>query len=354
MRLRLTRYVVRTVISGALLVLAVLVSLDAVFSFFGEADEVGRGDYTLGMAALYMLLTVPARIYELFPAAVAIGGVLGLGGLAANSELVVMRAAGISVRQLTGMVLQAGVLMMVAIVAIGEGVAPTAQQYAERLRANAIAGQGESRGASGVWVRDGQRFINVGVVLPDLVLRDIDVYEFDGHRLRQALHAERAQYVDGDWRLHDIDSTRIDGENLVTGYSATATWDELVRPELVDLLAVSPMSLSIWRLHRYVEYLRENRLESARFELAFWQKIATPLSTLVMLLLALPVIFGSLRTTGAGQRVFIGSLIGIGYYVLAELSAHIGIVYGVAAPLASLAPAALFALFGMWGLRRTF
>lgn len=350
----LGRYVIRAVIVGAVLVLAVLVSLDTVFTFVGEVDQVGRGDYSLAVAVLYMLLTVPSRMYELFPAAVAIGGILGLGGLAANSELTVMRAAGISLRQIAGMVLQAGVLLMIAIVALGEGIAPSAQQYAERMRASAIAGQGDARGTSGVWVRTGDRFVNVGVLLPDQVLRNIEVYEFDGHRLEQALHADRAVFSDGRWHLHDIDRTRIeDGGSLVTAYSEREVWDELVRPELVDLLAVSPMSLSIWRLASYVDYLRANRLESARFELAFWQKISTPLSTLVMLLLALPVIFGSLRSAGVGQRVFVGSLIGVGYYILSELFAHVGIVYGLAPAVASLAPAALFTLVGLLLLRRS-
>ncbi|MEX0606496.1 MAG: LptF/LptG family permease, partial [Halofilum sp. (in: g-proteobacteria)] len=77
MRLMLTRYVVRAVMIGAVLVLAVLVSLDSVFTFIGEVDQVGRGDYSLSVAAVYMLLSMPSRIYELFPAAVAIGGILG-------------------------------------------------------------------------------------------------------------------------------------------------------------------------------------------------------------------------------------------------------------------------------------
>ncbi|MDZ7749804.1 MAG: LptF/LptG family permease [Halofilum sp. (in: g-proteobacteria)] len=115
---------------------------------------------------------------------------------------------------------------------------------------------------------------------------------------------------------------------------------------------MSPASLPIWRLGPYVEYLEANRLEAGRFQLAFWQKIATPLSTLVMLLLALPIVFGSLRSAGTGQRVFLGSLIGIAYYLLSELFAHIGIVYGLAAPVAALAPAALFTVVGVAALRR--
>lgn len=350
---RLGRYVARTVVSGALLVLAVLVSLDLLLAFFGEANQVGKGDYDLAAAALYLLLTIPARIYELFPAAVAIGGVLGLGALAANSELVVMRASGISTRRIVGMVMQGGIVLMAVIVLVGEWVAPPSQQFAERMRGAAISGQGDVRGAHGLWVRDGSRFINVGTVLPGYVLRDIEVYEFDGRRLARALSARRAVYRDGVWRVSGIDSTHITADGIRTEHQEEAAWQRLVRPELFQLLAVTPDSLSIWRLHRYVDYLRDNRLDAARFELAFWRKIATPLSTLVMLLLALPVIFGSLRSAGTGQRVFVGSLIGIGYYLLSELFAHIGIVYGLTAPMAALAPAVIFTVIGVYALRRT-
>lgn len=350
---RLGRYVARTVIGGALLVLAVLVSLDTLLTFFGETGEIGRGDYDLAAAALYLILTIPARVYELFPAAVAIGGVLGLGALAANSELVVMRGSGISTRRIVGMVMQGGIVLMVAIVIVGEWVAPPSQQYAEHMRGAAIAGQGSVRGAHGLWVRDGTRFINVGTVLPGHVLRDIQVYEFDGRRLERALSARRAVYQDGIWRVTGIDSTHITDGGVRTDHQDEAAWQRLVRPELFQLLAVTPDSLPIWRLHRYVEYLRDNRLDAARFELAFWRKVATPLSTLVMLLLALPVIFGSLRSAGAGQRVFVGSLIGVGYFLLSELFAHVGIVYGLAAPVAALAPAALFTVIGVVALRRT-
>lgn len=349
----LARYVARSVIGGALLVLAVLISLDALFGFFGELDNLGEGDYHLGTAALYILLTVPGSTYELFPAAVAIGGVLGLGTLAANSELIVMRAAGISVWRIILMVMQGGVVLMVLIVAVGEGVAPVSQQTAERFRAAAISGQGLSQGQRGLWVRDDGRFISVGEILPGRVLRDIEIYSFDGVRLVQALRADRAVHTGEGWRIDEIDLTRFDGATLSTARVETERREGLVRPELFQLLTVSPESLPVWQLYEYVRYLQTNDLEAERFSLALWKKFEKPLSTLVMLLLALPVIFGSLRHAGTGQRVFVGSLIGIGYYLVAELFSHIGIVYGLAAPIAAMAPVLLFTAVGAYALRRT-
>lgn len=350
----LGRYIARTVIAGSVLVLAVLLSLNTLFAVTREIGSTGQGDYGLAEALLYVLLTMPADIYELFPAAVAIGGVVGLGALAANSELLVMRAAGISTGRIVGMVMQGGLVLMTAIVLVGEFVAPASQQYAERMRSSAIAGQSDVRGPSGLWLRDGNRFVNVGEILPGYVLRDVTVYEFDGRRLQRSLRADRAHYErrEDRWRLFEVRSTRLDSDRLATGADDEIVRPRLVPPDLFSVLTVSPETLPGWRLYSYVDYLSDNNLESARFALAFWTKIATPLSTLIMLLLALPIVFGSIRSTGAGARVFIGSVIGVGYLLLAELFSHIGIVYGIPAPLAVMAPAILFAITGLLLLRR--
>lgn len=356
MRTLFTRYVARSVILGALLVLAVLVILKSLFAITSEIGSTGRGGYGLAEAALYVVLTTPAAIYELFPAAVAIGGVVALGSLAGNSELVVMRASGVSTARVIGMVMQGGIVLMLGIVAIGELVAPPSQQYAERMRASAIAGQSDVRGADGLWVRDRDRFINVGEVLPGYVLRDVRVFEFDGRALRRSLHAERAHYEARRerWRLLEITSTRLAGSGEVTTERADErVWQRLVPTDLFSVLTVSPDTLPGWRLYSYVDYLRDNELESARFALAFWNKIATPLSTLVMLLIALPIVFGPVRAVGVGQRIFVGSVVGVGYLLLAELFSHIGIVYGLPAPIAVLSPPILFTLGGLLLLRRS-
>lgn len=348
----LTRYIVRAVVSAALLVLLALLALDGLLSFFREIGDTGSGNYDIPRALLYVLLTLPERTYDLFPAAVAIGGVLALGGLAANSELVVMRAAGVSIGRILFQVMQGGVVLIVAVVVLGEGVAPVSQDYGERMRAAAIAGDRVADTARGLWLRDAGRFVNVGRVMPGYELEDVSVYQFDGNMLRSALHAERARYVDDGWLLESVAETAFDGGMLRTERHADMIRQELIRPDMLEVFAVSPQTMPSWQLHDYVRYLQRNNLDAARHELALWKKLVTPLSTLVMLLLSLPVIFGSMRATGAGQRIFIGSLIGVGYYLVSELFSHVAIVYGLAVPAAALAPVLLFAAFGVVALRR--
>lgn len=348
----LTRYIIRAVVSSALIVLFALMGIDGLLSFFRELSSTGQGNYDTPRALLYVLLTLPERIYELFPASVAIGGVVALGGLAANSELVVMRAAGVSIPRILFQVMQGGVILIVAVVILGEGVAPASQNYAERMRSAAIAGQDVADTARGLWLRDGNRFVKVGRVLPGYELEDLTLYEIADGDLERTLYAERARYAEQQWSLQGVRETRFDGAIKETETYRRLEQSALIRPDLLEVLSVSPETLPTWELFEYVTYLQRNSLDSARQELALWKKIVTPLSTLVMLLLSLPIVFGSIRATGAGQRIFIGSMIGISYYIVAELFSHIAIVYGLAVPAAAFAPVVLFAGAGIIALRR--
>ena len=348
----LTRYIMRAVVSGALMVLLALMALDGLFTFFREIGNTGEGNYSIGLALVYVLLTLPERIYDLFPAAVAIGGVLALGALAANSELVVMRASGVSTQRILFQVMQGGVVLIVAVIALGEGVAPVSQDYGERMRSAAIAGGSVTDTARGLWLRDEGRFVSVGRVRPGNELEDVAVYDFSGGQLSSVLHAQRARHVEQEWRLEEVVETAFVDGLLERHQHDTLVRERLIRPDMLEVLTISADSLPSWQLYEYVRYLQRNDLDAGRYELALWKKLVTPLSTLVMLLLSLPIIFGSLRATGAGQRIFIGSLIGIGYYLVSELFSHIAIVYGLAVPIAALAPVMLFAVVGVLAFRR--
>jgi len=345
-------YIARNVLGGTLLALLVLAGLDTLFAFIGEIDDIGRHDYGLIQALVYTALTVPRRIYELFPTSVLLGSLLSLGALAANSELTAMRAAGVPVARIVRSVLRAGLLMLVAVVLLGEAVAPLSEQRAQTLRSMAHSEQMHLR-SDGLWAKDGQRFIQVGAVLPDLRLLDLRIYELDAERrLTSSVEAEAARYEDGAWVLSGISRSVISEQAVRAEQVAEERWPRLIAPELFSVLTVEPGQMSAVTLAQYVTYLRDNQLDSAHFELAFWLRFVTPLSSLVMLLLAIPFVFGSMRTGGAGQRLFIGLLIGVGFHLLNRILNHMGIVYGLPPLLSATLPTLLFFGVALVALRR--
>ncbi|MEJ2479214.1 MAG: LPS export ABC transporter permease LptG [Acidihalobacter sp.] len=348
---RLNRYLMRTVVSGTLLALLVLGLLDWVFGFLGQLDSAGQSG--LGQVFLYSLYTEPRRMYELFPTAVLIGSLLSLGTLAANSELIAMRAAGVSVSGVVRAALRAGILMMVVAVALGEWVAPIGEQMAQALKLQAQAGSTVVASEQNVWARDGDRYIHIAHVLPGQRLRDVTIYEIgSAHSLQAAIRAKAAHYDNGRWFLEQVSITRFNGQDVTTEHRSEMVTDRLIQPNLFGLLDTRPRDMNALALARYIAYLRANQLDSASYELAFWQRFTTPASALVMLILAVPFVFGSLRSGGAGQRLFIGVIVGVGFYFFNRLTNQVGLVYGLSPLLSAAFPLMLFAFIGLVALRR--
>ena len=92
----LDRYIAKSVVTGCLLACFVMLSIFAFVDFVSQLNNVGTGDYGALQAVVFVLLRLPQRLYELSPSILLLGGILSLGALAANSELVVMRASGIT------------------------------------------------------------------------------------------------------------------------------------------------------------------------------------------------------------------------------------------------------------------
>ncbi len=349
----LDRYLGRAVIGGALMALLVLVAIDTFFAFLNEVQDIGRGSYGLPDILVYVMLGVPQRMHTLFPMAALLGSLMALGGLAAHSELIAIRAAGISIGRIIFSVLKAGLLLLVFAAAVGEWVAPPAQQLAQNYRAEAQTGRVTFRSAYGVWARDGRHFIRIGEILPDGVLRRVEIHELgeDG-RLVSLLRAKEARYRNGAWELANGVFVRLTADGFSLEPVGHRTWRSVLSPELLNVVVIKPEELSGRDLWRYVRYLEDNGLDAARYRLALWRRVLAPFAGMVMLFLSIPFVFGSLRTTGAGQRLLLGILVGLGFYLADQVAGNLGQVYGLPPLAAAAAPSLAFLAIGLWAMRR--
>jgi len=169
----LDRYIGRSILVTSVLVMLVLVALASVFAFVAELEDVGKGNYSVSRAVQYVFLTIPGKAYLLFAPAVLLGSLLGLGTLATYSELIVMRAAGISNARIIRAVLLTGVVLMVLVALLGEYLVPKSDAVAEQLRLTALEERVSVRGRQGLWVKSGDRFVNISTVMPDLTLLSV-------------------------------------------------------------------------------------------------------------------------------------------------------------------------------------
>ncbi len=346
-------YIGRIIVYYTLIVFAVLLGLFTFVSFLDELGELGRGNYGAWEAIRYVVLTVPKTVYDIFPMAALLGSMLGLSAMANDSELIVIRAAGVSLLRIVGSVLKIGAVLAVVAIIVGEVVTPITSTLAQRGRAEALQQNIKQHTNFGLWMRDHQTYVNVGEVLPDLSLLKVKVFEFDDEgRLRSLVTANDGQYVNERWRLGDIKQTLINREGAESKEVTAAYWRTEVSPQILSVFLIRPDQLSIWQLGRYIRHLRDNNQDTSAYELSFWNKVVTPLATGVMVILAIPFVFGQLRSGGLGRGLFIGIMLGLLFFVADKGFGYIVLVYDISPVVGAMVPTLAFLAAGVFMLRR--
>jgi len=349
---KLDRYIGSSVFMAILAVLGIILGLATLFAFIDEMSEVSDS-YTLVDVLSYVMLTAPRRLYDMLPMAALIGCLIGLGSLASNSELTIMRAAGVSIGRIVWAVMKPMLVLMLVGVLIGEYVAPATETVAQANRSLA-QGSGDAQSARhGLWHRQGDEFIHVNSVQPNGILYGVTRYRFDNERhMLSASFAKRAEFDTDHWQLTDVTTTLFHEKRTEVVTAPVERWDVALSPQLLSTVVMAPESLSISGLWGYIHYLADQGLNNGRYWLAFWVKVLQPLVTAALVLMAFSFIFGPLRSVTLGQRVFTGVLVGFTFRIVQDLLGPSSLVFGFPPLLAVLVPAGICALAGLWMLRR--
>lgn len=350
----LDRYIGWNIVAATATVLLALVAIFTFFAFIDQLEDLGRGRYGIGKIIVFVFFSVPTLAYQLFPMAALIGALIGFGTLMRNGELAVIRCVGVSKPRLVLAVMKAGGVLLATAMLVGEFIAPPSERFANDYRSIAINERVTFKSENGFWARDGDSYINIREILPGDQLRDVFIYEFgQDNRLKLSTYAEFAQYADGEWILENIAQTVLDEEGLQRRTLPEASWDSILKPDLLQMVTINPDSLSIWSLFKYSRFLRTNGQNAQRYEHVMWLKLAYPLATVVMVVLAVPMVLRASRSVTVGQRVLVGALIGLGFHLLNQAAGHLGVVYEIPPVISATGPAVLMTLVAGWLLART-
>jgi lipopolysaccharide export system permease protein len=336
----LNRYLAVSLLKGYLPVLAIFLAVFSLIVFVEELDEVGNGRYTFLSAGEFLLMTLPSRFIFLAPFVALLGSIMALGGLANGRELIAMQAGGISPYQIAWSVMKVGAWFILVVGFLEEVVTPPLEQEAHSKRSMALSDSGTYKGKQGFWFREGRRFVRIREIHYGEVPQGIDIFEFnETGQMTAYMHAQEADIVSPQkWTLKNITKQVIDGFSVSQELLASLEWDSPLKQKEVRLLTLPASSLAPSELYQYIEVLKRKKQHSLRYELSFWDKIFMPLNTGLMILVAIPFVFGPLRMAAAGKRVFIGSLAGLGYYLMTEIFKNVGILFGASPFLTTAAP----------------
>ena len=355
--LALDRYLFKTLSFSLLFSVGLFLCLDVLFAIIAELNDI-KGAYTIGDVFYFVVLTIPGRIYELFPLTAVVAVVISLGSLAAGSELVVMLASGLSKLRIAGSVLLAVSFWLIWVVLMGEYVSPAGEKMANAFRAQEISdGQGIATESS-VWIRDGTTIFNArrlikGQAASEYVLEGVTVFEFDDNVVKKVSRASSAFFTGGQWLLKDLEVSRFDAEGVKVDRFEEQQWESRIRPEILNISLIRPKYLSIRDIQKLQQFAGKDEQLLSAYQVAWWSKWFFPFFVLVIALCGVPFVFGQLRSGGFGQRLVVGAMLGVVMYLLNKTLLNVGEVYHVHPAVVVVLPSVLIASVAIWSLRRT-
>ena len=357
---RVDRYIGLAAVLGIMAVWVTMTLLAITFGLLNELRATG-GNYGTPEAFWFTFLTMPRTAYQMFPVSALIGALIGVGGLAANNELVAFRTAGVSRLRLAAAAMGGAMLVTLAAMVIGEWVGPAAEQQGRAFRLGKVFDQAIVGGQRGMWIRDGDQVVNIQLpLLSDkraeqfVEFRDVVIYKFDeGTALQSVTRADSAVHDDAGWMLKDVTRLEIDPDIVQSNHLARAEWQSSIEPDLLDAAVTRPPYMSIRALLAQVRFLGNNGLDNRVYKAEFFAKLFFPFSVLALVLAGMPFVFGSTRHHNMGFRIFIGMSVGVLFTIVNGAMQNIGSAYGLHAAFSALLPSSLVAIAAILALRRS-
>lgn len=350
---RLDLYILGHVLALTALVALALVGIQSFLAFVAELDDVGQGQFGYLALFTYTALLIPRGFYLMLPVIGMLGTLLGLGVLASQSELTAMRASGISVLRIGGSTLMAGLVLAVLCLLLGDWLAPEGQLRAESLRTEARLGAASGAIDRPLWLREGNHIVHLRQLRSENHLGAAEIFTLDeSHRLRAVTSIDEAEFSENRWRLKNARRTDFAGQSTQAQTLPEQDWEGELAPDVLRLFVLETRALSMRGLWRLIGYMDDNRLDASAYRLAFWRKAVAPLTVIALMLFAVPFVFGPLRSAGAGQRLLLGILIGLSFYVINDIVANTGQLYGWQPWISAGAPTAALFATAFWRLQR--
>ncbi len=341
----LTRYIFKTMSFGLVMAVSLLLAIDVLFGLIKELNDISP-HYSLADVFFFVILTIPSKIYELFPVSAVIAVVVSLGALAAGSELVVMRSFGISQLKIAGMMLVALLVWLVPVTLMGEYVSPKAEQMAQQFRNEKISAGQATSVTHAVWIKDGDIVFRSNKMTKQpqsghYLLTGVTVFELDNQQLIKVSEAEKALYANKQWALENLKVSVFNDQGVHVERIKTQQWQSRIEPRILNLSTTRAKYLSLRDLQQIQQFNTQSGNLQSAYQMAWWSKLAFPLLVITTALCGMLVLFGDVRNAGFSQRLVMGMVIGIVIYLMNKTLLNVGEVYHLSPPLMTVVPPAV-------------
>jgi lipopolysaccharide export system permease protein len=353
---RLALYMVRLFLTRSLAVLFALILVLMTLDLLGEAGKIlavpGNGDAELWH---YVVLRIPILVSRFLPFSVLLGTLIAFVSLNQNSEVVAMKAAGLSAHQILAPLVLASIGIAAALFAFNEGVVVNSARHVDAWSNNDYKPIPPASGVlSNVWLLKDDDLVRAAIVTgcgAGMTLHKVSIYDRSGGVLQRVINAATATPSGNGWRLHEVEL--YDADMNVVRRAPEVEALAGIAPGQFTIAKVDPTELDYWTLKERIAELEAagRSTDEARAGLA--HKLSGPLSTLLMPLLAAVAAFGLARSGHVMVRAVIGMALGFAYFVADNFSLAMGNAGAYPPMIAAWAPFLLFLLIGEAVLVRT-
>tara|TARA_B100001094_G_scaffold330063_1_gene394356 strand:- start:7463 stop:8536 length:1074 start_codon:yes stop_codon:yes gene_type:complete len=342
------RYLFNRFFSGLVVSLAVLTSIEIFFSLTAELKYLNVGNYNMLVVTKYIILNIPRSIEVMFPYAILIGSMLSLGAMSSDMEFISMQSAGISISRIIGIILIQAFILSSIFYFISDSFVPKYSNKAEKKK-NLALNKKLIFNKNGVWFKDKNTFIKINEIYSDIKLNGITMYSYnENDSLSSIKYVRYASFVDNKWSLKAISETIINNSLITKRYTENDTVDSFIDRKLINIKTDKSSSLSLADVNKNINYLTTNSLDAAIHKKIYWEKIFKPFSTVIMLFLAMPFIFGRHRSANLSKRLVLGLFIGIGFFIITSILPNLSMVFGIWPFISVLLPHILFVVLGKY------
>ena len=346
------RYIAKTLLTYTLVVLTVWLSIYSFFNFLTELNSVGQSDYTILEAFKYIVLQMPEVAYDQASPVILLGCVLGMGHLATTEQLLIFRASGVSILKITVLTVKNALIFIIAIILIGETLAPVLTNYAEMSRSTALGQNSLSSNQQGFWIRDGNNFINVKNNIDGQQFTGVTVIEVGpSNKIERVIKSENTFFDGNSLKMNDSKIFSINKVNIFENISLKVriSYDKFVSfdEDLINSLEKEPGELSTWTIIKQIQFLSDNKLRSGVFEVELYKRLMRPITLIAMILLAMVFVFGSTRDASLGKKIFFGVALGLSFELLSRIGAALSLSLNFSPLISSIFPATIVMIISL-------
>lgn len=339
----LTRYIVWTILKAILLLLAIICGIFTLITLINEMQNLS-GQYNALYAISYVLMILPQNLNQILPVIGFLGTLVGLNHLARHNELIAMRTAGLSLKNISFGVFCAAILMMLVSLLLGSYVGPVLEKKAQINKAMAKGNQPFLITPRSTWIKNGNDYILIGHSLADGRLADIKQFHLANNQLTRITNAKTAIFADNRWRLEQVVTTELSNTHVKQTHLKTLDLPALASPKLLKVLVSEPEQLSLLSLYQYIHYRISNHLAANQYQVQLWMILYSPLSIVLLMLISVPFVFKRGGRDHHAYKIIAGVLLCFVFFILQRFIVPFTVVYNLPPALGTAIPPLIFSL----------